>query len=425
MAKITQDHFIDHIYKDLSVSRDAKILIAVSGGVDSMVLLHLLQKTSLTIGVAHIDHNTRSGASHKDAAFVSDYCTRHNIPFFQAMFIHKKGNFHQEARQYRYNFFTKLIQEHHFDFVATAHHQEDQLESLLINIQRGAGLRGLQGITENDKRLLRPLLIYTKEDIQAYAAIEDISYMHDASNDSDNYLRNKIRHHVAPIMKEHLPLILDGISRTVAHMQDYTALMNYFARLISKDQGKYLSLDIDKILDSPAPSTLLYECIRDFGFTPSDAIDMLNANVGALFPTDTHQALRDRSHILVREKSSQKESPKPISISHLGNYIFGSNKVSVQACEKDHRFALPYSLLEQEITIRHWQSGDLFMPKGMNGKKKTVKKYLSNAKLNRFDKEDVLVAICDEIIIAIVDHRTSEYHSDDKQYFNISYKNVD
>lgn len=425
MAKITQDHFINHIYADLSVSKDAKILIAVSGGVDSMVLLRLLQQTSLTIGVAHIDHNTRSGASSEDAAFVSDYCARHNIPYFQAKYVHTKGNFHKEARKYRYQFFTKIANENNFDYVATAHHQEDQLESLLINIQRSAGLRGLQGITQKDKHLLRPLLIYTKGEIEAYAATEEITYVHDVSNDSDHYLRNKIRHHIAPAMKEHLPQILEGISRTTTLMQDYTALMTYFGRLVSIDRGKYQAISIDKILDSPAPSTFLYECIRDFGFTPSDAIDMLTANVGALFPTNSHQALRDRSHILIREKPTQKERPTPISISNVGSYNFGSTNVSVQSCEKNHYHALPYALLKQGITIRHWQAGDLFMPKGMKGKTQTVKKYLSNAKLNRFDKEDVLVALCDENIVAIVDHRTSEYPDHDTKYFRLSTEHID
>ena len=217
------EDFLSYIESNLSVIREDKILLSVSGGIDSMVMLHLFRQLGYKIEVAHINHSTRNGESDKDMAFVEQYCEEKLIPFHAKILEYadlQKGNFQENARNERFAFLHKTATDQNCKWIATAHHKDDRWETFLMHLNRKSGIQGLTSLRSKENQIIHPLLIFTKEQIVNYGKNNNISFVHDKSNDSDDYKRNAIRNRITPEIVNLFPDFIKNVNQSINHLDE-------------------------------------------------------------------------------------------------------------------------------------------------------------------------------------------------------------
>ncbi|MEM9549012.1 MAG: tRNA lysidine(34) synthetase TilS [Bacteroidota bacterium] len=406
------EDFLSYIEADLSVFREDKLLLAVSGGVDSMVMLHLFQLSGYTYEVAHINHSTRNGKSDHDMKFVQDYCTTHSIPFhFKILDYEKlqKGNFQENARNARFEFLESVKNDRKCKYIATAHHKNDRWETFLMHLNRKSGLKGLTSLRPKAYDLIHPLLIFSKKQIAQFAQKNKVPFVHDESNDSDDYLRNAIRHQLTPKIEALFPDFVQNVNHSITHLEKSASLLK---ELIANNNFIYQNPDsghfvvaLDQIKKFKNRLELLYYILDEFGYNHDMARDILQTNTtGTRFNTSRFEGLFDRGSFLIRTKRDFEAVG--ITISKEGIYTLPSGKklnVSTETSKAiDKRFWLDMTQIEWPVTIRSIQPGDRFKPSGMKGATKTIKKLCTDLKVNRFEKEEMLVVCSDKEIIQII-----------------------
>ena len=292
-----------------------KILLAVSGGVDSMVMAHLFRQAEFNFGIAHCNFQLRGAASDGDEEMVKKLAKEWDIPFHTIQFDTLKESEKQHksveliARELRYKWFGELLQMFDYQFVATAHHLNDSLETLLYNLAKGTGIRGLHGIPLKNGQVIRPLSFASREEIEKYATLEDVVYREDASNQSLAHNRNLIRHQVIPPLKSINPSLEQTFAKTLKQLQETEALFLWAVEthkkgILSEEEGR-LKVEITGLNSAPAKSTILYEIIKDYGFN-SDHVDQIFRaidNVGAQFYSKMYHIFIERNAIIIKRKS--------------------------------------------------------------------------------------------------------------------------
>ncbi len=271
--------FQNHINANFSFLQDKKLIVATSGGMDSMVLVHLFQKFNLNFALAHCNFQLRGAESDGDENFVKDYAKHNNITFFVTKFDTK--NYSEEnklstqvaARNLRYNWFNELLVSEKFDFVATAHHLDDQVETFLINFSRGTGLDGLTGIPSQNGNIIRPMLPFSRKEIENYVSENKLQWREDSSNTSDKYLRNKIRHHVIPVFKEINESFLQSFQNTLDHLNQEQSLVNDAVQMVYdivvSEDNEQLKINISALLQYENYRAYLYKWLNKYGFFTS------------------------------------------------------------------------------------------------------------------------------------------------------------
>uniref|UniRef100_UPI00375143F7 tRNA lysidine(34) synthetase TilS n=1 Tax=Flavobacterium sp. TaxID=239 RepID=UPI00375143F7 len=267
----------NHLSKNFPFLKEKKLLLASSGGIDSMIMLHLFQKLNYNIAIAHCNFQLRGLESFGDQQFVQDYASNHNIEVFVTLF--DTENFAKDyklstqiaARELRYNWFYELLETENFDYILTAHHADDNLETFLINLTRGTGLDGLTGIPEQNELIIRPLLPFSRAEIEDFAKENSIQWREDSSNASDKYLRNKIRHDLVPILKELNPNFLDSFQKTQNYLQESQIMVEdatiMIYQQVVKENNDILSFDLKKLTQLPNYKSYLYQWLREYDFT--------------------------------------------------------------------------------------------------------------------------------------------------------------
>ena len=409
-----------HINQKFSFLKEKKLLIAISGGVDSVVLTHLFHQLNFNISLAHCNFNLRGIESDKDEGFVKELGEKLNLKTFTTSFETEKFasknslSTQVAARNLRYNWFDKIMNEHKFDFVLTAHHLDDNLETFLINLSRGTGLEGLTGIPELNKNIARPLLIFSREEIETFATKNNIDWREDKSNASNKYIRNKIRNQIAPILKDINPTLLENFQKTTEHLQESQQIIDdsilaFKKKVIEKTENGNLKIDIAKILKTNNPNAYVYQLLKEFGFTAwKDVANLLTAQSGKEVVSKTHRLLKDRDFLIVSK--IKKENTKDIFLideetEEIKNPIH--LKISTTSKIDDENKSTIYidkNSIYFPLTLRKWQHGDFFYPKGMQGKKK-VSKYFKDEKLSIIDKENTWLLCSENNIIWIVGKR--------------------
>lgn len=396
-----------------------KLLIAVSGGVDSMVLLHVLMVLEYDIGVVHVNHSTRDGESDEDQLFLEEYCKSKNVPIHVKKLSYellKKGNFQENARAARYAFFDEVIKEYSYEYLVSAHHADDQWETFLMNLNRGSGLQGLKGIFEKNRHIIRPFLTITRAEIQDYQAENQVPYVEDSSNSEDTYLRNRIRHHVTPEIGKIFPNFINKVSTSTGILRNELYLINELVDYIKNEAvehgKKKIKIKLKKIQEFKNADMLLYYILQPYGYDMQAVQSMLKTNrTGAIFQSKHYEVLRDRKHLILRK---QDEAPIELnlSISSYGTYHEHDLDINIQLKEIDSvvnkHLLLNNQKLEFPLVIRNWRPGDKFQPSGMNGSYKKLKKFLTDMKLSRFEKESVLVLVQQDEIIQVIGLRTAD-----------------
>ncbi len=417
--------FKNHLQKQFPYLKNSTSILAISGGMDSVVLAHLLTKLEYPVIFAHCNFNLRAAESDKDAAFVEKLAKKLQYRVFIQNFDtlafaedHKIST-QMAARELRYQWFEELRQEQKADFILTAHHANDILETFLINLSRGSGIVGLQGIPEQNGSILRPLLPFSREEIADYATKNRIEWREDASNNSDKYLRNHLRHHAIPSLMEAVPNFLNTFSTSLKHLQSSSALVeDYISFIYPKVVTQTFDgfqLNIDQLRQLPHKEAVLYELLKNFGFSAWDDIyALLDAQSGKVVLSPTHRLVKDREFLLLAQAENSEEGSIPVKaedrLLKLDAII-----LSILNVEKDEKIGnlgsksavFDAETLHFPLTLRSWQEGDYFYPFGMHGKKK-LSKYFKDEKCSILDKEKIKVLCNGNEIIWIVGYRSDE-----------------
>ena len=413
--------FKKHITKEFPFLKDTKLLLAISGGVDSVVLFHLLHKLNYDVSLVHCNFKLRGKESDLDEEFIKNLNQISSNQIFTISFdTEKYAKEHKlstqiAARELRYNWFQKLITEHKFDYVLTAHHADDNLETFLIHLTRGSGLDGFTGIPIVNGNIVRPLLAFSREEILNYAKDHDIEWREDASNASNKYIRNKIRHQVLPVLKEINPSVLDSFATTIENLQESKQIIEdsieNIASEVLKKEANFIKIDIEKIKELSNPKAYLYQLLKSYHFTEwNDVYDLLNAQSGKQVFSKTHGLLKDRDVLILSkiDLSNSIEMAFQIEeeITEITNPIHLTfEEVFEKSTENKQTIYVDKDLLKYPLILRKWEKGDYIYPLGMQGKKK-LSKYFKDEKFSLIDKENTwLLCNAENQIMWIVNHR--------------------
>lgn len=412
--------FKKHIETNLEFLKDSRLIIAISGGVDSVVLCHLCKKLNLDFALAHCNFNLRGEESNADEDFVLELAEQLDVEVFiqnfdtQAYADENKRSIQMAARELRYDWFAELAEQLKFDYILTAHHVDDNLETFLINFTRGTGLNGLTGIPVVKGNIVRPILSFSREQIEVYARENSISWREDSSNSSRKYLRNKLRHEVVPILKEINPNLLDSFQNTLENLNDTADIVEESLNAVAKraivdiDENG-ITYKISEFKKVNNPKAYLFEMFKDFGFTEwNDIVGLLDAQSGKRVMSNTHRLIKHREFFILTEIKSKGH--KSISISKtdtaietpLGILSFDEADAIVNAIK--NIIYVDSETLSFPLELRLWKEGDFFYPAGMTGKKK-ISKYLKDEKLSLVEKENTWVLTSEENILWVVGKR--------------------
>lgn len=430
-------NFITYIQQQelFRLSRD-RILIAVSGGMDSVALVQLCKKAGVKFGIAHCNFQLRAQESDADAQFVQDLAQQMKVPFYQVSFETKKEaaltkkSIQVAARDLRYEWLEGIRKTNDYQYIAVGHHHNDSIETLLINLTMGCGIRGLHGILPKNGLLIRPLLFSTRADIEAYIQKGNFEYREDSSNSSTKYTRNALRHLVVPQLQRINPNLEQTFEENFLRFRETEALYDYAIQQLKKEtvtqKGTSLWIEIEGVSKAPSPLSLLYEILQAYQFKSSKIQYIYNRRAeesGALYTSKTHQLLRDRTHWIVSPISSNNASKYNLEglNKNIDTHTKGTIDIENVAFQweilkqksnlktNSNRIYLDLDQLNFPLHLRHWKDGDVFYPLGMQGKKKKLSKFFKDIKMNRFDK-DATWLLCDKkgAILWVLGQRADE-----------------
>lgn len=399
-----------------------KLLLAISGGIDSMVLLHLFRQSKFSIAMAHCNFQLRGIESFDDQKFVQAYAEENKIPFYSTIF--DTSSFAEDfqlsiqmaARELRYHWFYELLDSESYDYIVTAHHADDNLETFMINLSRGSGLDGLSGIPAINDKVVRPLLNFSREEIEAYAQHNRVLWREDSSNASTNYLRNKIRHELVPILREINPEFLVSFQKTQSYLQEAQQMVEDASILVyqqvAHEVKSEIHFDLQKLQQLPNYHSYLYVWLKDYGFSDWIAIqDLVESQSGKQVIAPSFRLLKDRSNLIlspIAEKSAgefyiekgQIEVKIPLNITLC--------KVSDISTSSNSSIFVDEDKLSFPLQIRKWRDGDFFQPFGMNGQTKKVSKLFKDEKLSLFEKESTWLLCSNQEIVWVIGIRADE-----------------
>ncbi|CDC89238.1 tRNA lysidine(34) synthetase TilS [Bacteroides faecis] len=405
-----QQRVIQYIEKEHLFSSNDKILVTLSGGADSVALLCVLHTAGYPCEAAHCNFHLRGEESNRDELFVRQLCRKygihlHTIDFNTTQYAtEKRISIEMAARELRYNWFEKIKKECKANVIAVAHHQDDSVETMLLNLIRGTGITGLLGIRPRNGAIVRPLLCINREEIIRYLQQIGQDFVTDSTNLEDEYTRNKIRLHLLPLMQEINPSVKNSLIETSNYLNDVATIYN---KVIDETKKKIITpegIRIDALLDAPTPETLLFETLHPLGFNSAQIKDIassLHGQPGKQFISKEWRVIKDRNLLLLESIRPEDGTTLPYQlIKEEREYSpdFQIPRDKKTACFDADK-------LTEEIHCRKWRTGDTFIPFGMKGRKK-VSDYLTDRKFSISQKERQWVLCCGERIAWLIGERT-------------------
>lgn len=398
------------------------VLLTVSGGKDSMLMLHLFKTAEMSFGVAHCNFQLRGDEADNDEAFVRGFCEENNIDFHSITFDTKEYaakngvSIQMAARDLRYAWFEEVRVANNYQYIATAHHKNDVAETMLINLTKGTGLAGLHGIKSKQGKVIRPLLCFSNLEIKNYIKEKNILYREDLSNSDNKYTRNAIRHDVIPVLEKINPNFIETTNNEAAQ---FLGIEQILFQKIEEEKNKVFSktkngykLAIESIKKLSPLHTYLYYFLKEYNFNKEVIIDIFNGldtQSGKIFYSSTHQLVKDRTHLFLTKIDNEIEEVK--TINKVNDFPFEVELIeNFESFEikKDKNLAyLDADLLSFPMMLRTWKNGDSFKPLGMKGNKK-VSDFLIDNKVVLSDKNNVKVLSSQGTIIWLVGYRISE-----------------
>ncbi|PZX11393.1 tRNA(Ile)-lysidine synthase [Breznakibacter xylanolyticus] len=402
-----------------------RVLVTVSGGADSMALLHLLVAVQQPVVVAHCNFHLRDDESDGDQAFVTLYCQTHELPFHVRHFntrdfAAQKGiSIEMAARVLRYEWFDQLASETGCSHIATAHHANDNVETFLLNLTRGTGIRGLSGMAMCTGKLIRPLLHFSRIDIETYCRENHLTWRHDSSNDCCDHTRNHIRHRIVPEFCHINPSFLATMHNTMARMQELEAMLGQqveaFRNESVADEEGIQIIPLSRLSNHPQKGLILFELLRHKNFNAThvaDIIASLKGLPGKQFLSPTHRVIRDRHNLVVTPRHEASETE---TFTIAGDITQTENplRLHLRTFERpaDFRFSTDANCIHLDadrvdfpLTLRHWRMGDAFMPLGMSNFKK-LSDFFTDEKMSLLEKENAWLLLSSDNIVWVVGRR--------------------
>ena len=399
----------EFIEKEDLFSKQDKILVALSGGADSVALTRILITLGYHCEAAHCNFELRGEESDRDEDFVRNFCRSLNIKCHSIHFETRRYAAQQSisiemaARELRYNWFSKICEESDCQVVAVAHHKDDSVETMLLNLIRGTGINGLLGIRPKNGNVVRPLLCASRQEVVAYLHRMNQTYVTDSTNLEDEYTRNKIRLNLLPLMEEINPSVKDGLVKTASYLNDISkvyqqAIKESIDRIFITPEKE---ISIEKLMNEPAPQALLFEVLFPLGFNSTQVEEVygsLNGQPGKRFISSQWQVVKDRDLLLIEKVKTANDKPQIIFEEVLFTKEFVIPKDKNTACFDANKF-------KGVISIRKWEKGDYFIPFGMKGKK-LVSDFMTDSKFSLLKKEQQWVLSCNDQIAWLIGERT-------------------
>ncbi|HTE00864.1 MAG TPA: tRNA lysidine(34) synthetase TilS [Mucilaginibacter sp.] len=403
--------FTDFIEQNNLFGPDSKILAAVSGGMDSVVMAHLLKAAGFDFSIAHCNFQLRGDEALADQQFVKSLASQLEVPFHTINFDTKKYaadnkiSIQMAARELRYQWFRQISQQSGYDTIALAHHQNDAIETILLNLTRGTGIAGLHGILPKNGDLVRPLLFLKRDEIQDIIKTNGLEYVEDSSNNSVKYARNKIRLEVIPKLKELNPALEKTFEHNLQHFRGLEQLLEQrLAELKERlfiTHGDEIHIPIEEIKKLSPQSLLLFGLLQEYGFnetTVNDIISNLHKHSGRVFESTNFILILDRENLVLSKKQSGLS--KQVSINDATHEVtFNNYRLNILHDDspliiKDNPLAVSIDayLLTYPLTIRAWQPGDQFQPLGMKTRQK-ISDFFIHQKIPLHQKKDIPLLI--------------------------------
>jgi len=417
--------YISYIKKQDLFQQKDRLLIAVSGGVDSVVLCELCKQAGYDFAIAHCNFQLRGKDSDRDEKFVTAMALQYGVPFYIQHFdtntISKqvKKSIEETARDLRYNWFEQLRTTNNYNYILTAHHADDNIETVMMQFFRGTGIKGLRGIVPKQNNIIRPLLFAKRNELETFLADNNLTHITDHTNFENDYTRNHFRNNILPLIEKSYPgakeNILKNITRFTGVAELYDQSIEQHKKKLLEFKGNEVHIPVLKLLKTIPLETVMYEIIKDYGFTAhqtTDAVTLLQSETGKFIQSSTHRIIKNRNwiiispnqsteaqHILIEENDSRIEFDNGvIEISRSSNFAIQNNATVAQV----NLDAVKFPLL-----LRKWKQGDYFYPLGMQ-KKKKLSRFFIDQKLSLSDKQNTWVIEMDKKIVWIVGMRIDD-----------------
>lgn len=410
------------------INPNSRILCAISGGIDSVVMLHCLYEYGSDCVVAHCNFQLRSEESNKDEEFVKNLAWKLEYKFISEKFNTKEYatkagiSIQMAARDLRFEWFYQMSEKYKCDYIALAHNSDDQVETMIFNLIRGTGIRGLTGMKTLNEKLLRPLLNVSRKEIEKYATEDYIKYREDKTNAKTEYSRNKIRHLIFPLMEEINPNFRNNAFNSSVYLTDTCKVYEDYIYKIKQKCVKYAEdkvfINLNILKKTPAQRTLLFE-ILSLESLPnafaSEVLDLIDSQPGKVSNYRNIEVLKDRDYIIIRTAKSVNDESEYL-INDIDDIITKPIKIKLIKTSKDDGFSiikdsdiamLDYDKLKFPLKIRKWKDGDRFKPLGMKNFKK-LSDFFTDIKLNLFDKSEIRVIVSGNEIVWIIGHRIDD-----------------
>lgn len=423
---------VKELIMSYGVPKGTRLLCAVSGGIDSMVMLSLLNEMNYECVVAHCNFRLRGDESDGDEQFVREMCEKMYIPCFVNTFdTHKFADetglsIQMAARKLRYDWFYELAEKESCSYIALAHNSDDQVETAILNFARGTGIRGVSGMKPLAGKLFRPLIEVSRADIVQISTEDNIPFHNDSTNATTKYARNKVRHLVIPLLEEINVAAKENILKSVSYFAETERIMNDYVRrakeaAMSSSNG-LLRIDVAKIMQTAAPSTVLFEMLIGEGVPKplaGESVCLLEAQTGRKCEMDGVEIVRNREYIEV-QKSVGENDESVVTVNAIGELKKYGFEISFAYCDDDFVFDknpqvayIDVKKLKFPLTLRKWNFGDKFMPLGMKGMRK-LSDFFKDEKLSQAEKSNVRILESDGKIVWVVGMRIDERFKFDK-----------
>ncbi|MBQ2179959.1 MAG: tRNA lysidine(34) synthetase TilS [Prevotella sp.] len=388
----------DYIKKHKLLSLSDLYIVALSGGADSVALLLLLDEMGYKVHALHCNFHLRGEESDRDERFCEDLCLKKNIPFHRIHFdtlmyaeTHKMS-VEMAARELRYRYFEQLRKDIGAEGICVAHHQDDTVETVLLNLVRGTGLRGLTGIQPRNGAILRPLLCVTRTEIEAYLATKQQDYVTDSTNLETDFVRNKIRLQVVPLLRQLNPAVSENIVRTAEHLTEAQKVLD---AVVDTYKGSN-QLDLCALQQVGSAEYIVFEWLKQYGFNGSQVQQVISAETGSIFSSPTgYEVLKDRDRLLVEPTIM---AFTPIRIPEEGTYVLPDDRrLNVRrsnpfVSKDSHEATLDARQVRFPLTVRRVEEGDWMIPYGMTGRK-LLSDLMTDLKMSLFDRRRQLVVV--------------------------------
>lgn len=421
-----QEKFEAFVREQKLFDKNDRVLVALSGGVDSVVLATLMLRSGYTFSVAHCNFHLRGEESNRDERFVRSWAEKNKIKLFVSEFdtyeyMQQKGiSLEMAARELRYSMFKNLMTSQGFSLLATAHHADDSAETFFINLLRGTGIAGLHGILPKHDNIVRPLLFATRKEIFDFAKANNIPFVEDSTNEEIQFLRNKIRHRLFPLLKDLCPNFDTVIKKDIDRLREteivFRSVIERLRADIIEKESNICKINIDRLKKLHPIRILLYELLSEYGFNETDSNNVLaslDKESGKQFFSKTHRLLKDRNYLFITPLNADQHQERYL-LNESQNMVNEPIHLVLETLEdltfvnisKDRNIAMfDKDMLQFPLVLRHWKQGDAFVPFGMR-KSKKLSDFFTSEKYSLIEKQQQWLLCSGNDIIWIVGRRT-------------------